>query len=923
MTVGTITARSTILIVDDDPDIREALGDALEHDGYGVHAVERGSEAIHQVQQFRYGSVILDMGLPDMNGLSVLKLCLQIDPDLPVIVLTGQVTQENTVGSMTKGAFAYITKPYNLDHIRATLRRAVSMRTLTVKAETAQSALFDSEERFRCVVQSAGEAIIIADDRGHIISWNPAAERLFGYSEAEVVGRPLTLLMPARYREPHQQGLERIRATGASRLIGKTVELHGLNKAGEEFPLELSLTTWKTKSGTFYSGIIRDITERKRVERRLAAQHTVTHVLADSPSLREATPQILQAICTSLSWELGAIWSVEGTDGLLRCQEIWHDPSINLAAFIRETFATSFASGIGLPGRVWANGKPAWIPDVVQDANFPRAHIAAKEGLHGAFGFPIRHGREVLGVMEFFSRIIQPPDDELLQMLSAIGSQIGQFMVRKHAEESLRETKERFRQLAEHIREVFWMTDPEKNQIIYISPGYEDTWGRSRESLIQAPRSWLEAIHPDDRNRVQQAALSKQVTGDYDEEYRIIRPDGTLRWIQDRGFPIRDGSGRVYRIAGIAEDITERKEAQEGLRIAYDKLDTILASLPCAILIVNKELQVVYANSLASLYFCQKSSALVGIPITQFIPLDHASWTEEDFTQDPDAQIQDLPDQEFEFQKRRYRYRRFPVTIRGNGPSHQGLVIWDVTEQKLLQDHLIQSEKLASLGTLVFGMAHEINNPVQGILGMAEIILEERDPEKIQEYARDIKKYSTHIATIVRDCAGYARPPERDQEAEIDLRERLEDATKMVRRNPQFGNVQVVTEFQSVPRFHGRRAEIDQVFVNLISNAVQAMEGRGTLVLKTQTESGCVTAEIADTGPGIPKDSLTKIFDPFFTTKDPGKGTGLGLSIAFRIVAKYGGRILVDSEEGKGTTFRVTFPLGQQRKNPFPKPGGA
>ncbi len=923
MTIGTITAPSTILIVDDDPDIREALGDALEHAGYRVHAVPRGAQAVHQVQQFRYGSVILDIGLPDMNGLSVLKLCRQMDPDLPVIILTGNATPENTVGSMTKGAFAYITKPYNLDHIKATLSRAVTMRTMTVKAETAQNALAESEERFRCVVQSAGEAIILADDQGRIVSWNPAAERLFGYTKAEVQGRPLTLLMPARYQKAHQQGLERIRATGTSRLIGKTVELYGLNKAGEEFPLELSLTTWKTNSRTFFSGIIRDITQRKRVERRLAAQHTVTHVLADSPSLREATPQILQAICTSLSWDLGAIWSVDEIAGVLRCQEIWHGSSTNLAAFIRETYATTFASGIGLPGRVWANGTPAWIPDVVQDPNFPRAHIAAKEGLHGAFGFPIRHGGDVLGVMEFFSRIIQPPDEELLQMLASIGSQIGQFMVRKQAEESLRETKERFRQLAEHIREVFWMTDPEKNQIIYISPGYEDTWGRSRGSLIQAPRSWLEAIHPDDRNRVQQAALSKQVTGDYDEEYRIIRPDGTLRWIQDRGFPIRDGSGRVYRIAGIAEDITERKEAQEGLRIAYDKLDTILASLPCAILIVNKELQVVYANSLASLYFCQKSSALVGIPITQFIPLDRASWTEEDFTQDPDAQIQDLPDQEFEFQKRRYRYRRFPVTIRGNGPSHQGLVIWDVTEQKLLQDHLIQSEKLASLGTLVFGMAHEINNPVQGILGMAEIILEERDPEKIQEYARDIKKYSTHIATIVRDCAGYARPPERDQEAEIDLRERLEDATKMVRRNPQFGHVQVVTEFQSVPRFHGRRAEIDQVFVNLISNAVQAMEGRGTLVLKTQTESACVTAEITDTGPGIPKDSLTKIFDPFFTTKDPGKGTGLGLSIAFRIVAKYGGRLHVESEEGKGTTFRVTYPLNQQRKNPFPKPGGA
>jgi len=133
---------------------------------------------------------------------------------------------------------------------------------------------------------------------------------------------------------------------------------------------------------------------------------------------------------------------------------------------------------------------------------------------------------------------------------------------RKRAEESLRASEERFRQLAENIREVFWMSDPEKTRIIYISPGYEEIWGRTCESLYASPRSWLEAIHPEDRDRVLQAALTKQIGGKYDEEYRIVRPDGSVRWIWDRAFPIRDASGQVYRIAGIAEDITERKREQ-------------------------------------------------------------------------------------------------------------------------------------------------------------------------------------------------------------------------------------------------------------------------------------------------------------------------------------------------------------------------
>jgi PAS domain S-box-containing protein len=116
----------------------------------------------------------------------------------------------------------------------------------------------------------------------------------------------------------------------------------------------------------------------------------------------------------------------------------------------------------------------------------------------------------------------------------------------------LRESEERFRQLAENIREVFWLSTPDKSRIIYVSPGYEMIWGRTCQSLYDSPRDWLDAIHADDREQVLQAALSEQATGIYDEEFRIVRPDGDIRWIRDRAFPVRDGTGAVYRIAGIA-----------------------------------------------------------------------------------------------------------------------------------------------------------------------------------------------------------------------------------------------------------------------------------------------------------------------------------------------------------------------------------
>jgi len=151
---------------------------------------------------------------------------------------------------------------------------------------------------------------------------------------------------------------------------------------------------------------------------------------------------------------------------------------------------------------------------------------------------------------------------------------------RKQAEEQLRQSEERFRQLTESITEVFWMSDPDKNRILYISPGYEKIWGRSCESLYQQPKSFLDAIHPDDRERVIKSAMTRQVSGMYDEEYRIIQPDGSVRWIRDRAFPIKDTSGKVYRITGIAQDITEHKRTEQALQENQRVLSTLMSNLP-------------------------------------------------------------------------------------------------------------------------------------------------------------------------------------------------------------------------------------------------------------------------------------------------------------------------------------------------------
>ena len=191
--------------------------------------------------------------------------------------------------------------------------------------------------------------------------------------------------------------------------------------------------------------------ERRRSDRQRAAVHATVSVLAEPIPLAQVSTQVLRAICGNLEWDTGSLWGVDRSAGVLRCLGVWSRPGVDAVEFVAATRSLTFAPGVGLPGRVWAAGQPVWIPDVVRDPNFPRAAVARRVGLHAGLGFPIRIGDQVEGVIEFFSWDVEEPDEPLLQVVGTMGVQLGQFLERRRAEETLQRSQ---RELADRVEEL-------------------------------------------------------------------------------------------------------------------------------------------------------------------------------------------------------------------------------------------------------------------------------------------------------------------------------------------------------------------------------------------------------------------------------------------------------------------------------------
>ena len=566
------------------------------------------------------------------------------------------------------------------------------------------------------------------------------------------------------------------------------------------------------------------------------------------------------------------------------------------------------------------------------------------------------------------------------------------------AQQKLSDREEQLRQLTENIEEAYWLRDLETHQMLYVSPAYETVWGRPSHSLIDRPQSFLEAVHPDDLPTVQSAS-EQQGNGRYfDEEFRIIRPDGDMRWVHARTFPVKNKAGDIYRLAGVAMDVTDLKQSiiaeQEQRSLAnalvnitarlnqtleFDMvLNLVLTSVKdivthdgANITLLNKDQTQVYVSHTCDCYnqssltppplhvmgnlaehpFLQEMVA-TGQPLLIANTTDHPLWptasdhTSASFVGCPII-IEDAPigflvltsatPNFFTLQHQTWlqAFIHQAVIALRNAQLHED-VQTRLEQLYEAQARLVQSEKLAAIGQLVAGIAHELNNPLTSIILYSQLLNRRHHGDsKISEDVDNIVTQAQRASDIVQGLLDFARQRQTELNP-LQINDVVNSTVKLLAYELRTRNFEIFLQLDDdLPLIMGDAYQLQQVFVNLLNNALQAQQksdSKGMVVITSTVgdshyrpvdatvadETEVISIMVEDNGPGIDPAIQKHIFDPFFTTKEVGLGTGLGLSICHGIIGEHGGHIWLESVVGKGTTFYIELPVATAVANPEP-----
>jgi len=541
------------------------------------------------------------------------------------------------------------------------------------------------------------------------------------------------------------------------------------------------------------------------------------------------------------------------------------------------------------------------------------------------------------------ARIDLNGNDELAELAAHLNTMAEQ---RLSDEQAIRNSEERFRQLAENITEVFWLTNAAKTQMIYVSPSYETIWGQPIEALYADPAQWTAAIHPEDRERVNRAAET-QSRGGYHEIYRIVRPDGEQRWISDRAFPVYADDGQVTRLAGLAEDVTEQVVADLALRerikelhCLYDVLELTTSD--------DQSLDRVYQRVVeilpASLQHDQDAVACIHANGATFVSSD---WREP---------VTSLTSPIYQSGEAVGTVSAGYLSIQddvddGEGPflpEERALLdgvaahISRMLTNRHMAATLDQSNRLESVGQLTGGVAHDFNNLLTVIIGNSELLKERLyDDERLASLADMIVNAAQRGAALTHRLLAFARRQPLEPQV-LNVNELIASIDPLLRRT--LGEHIEIEFTRGGGLWHALvdPGQLENALLNLALNARDAMPETGRLTIETANvrlsedystrfadlaPGQYVMVAVSDTGCGIPPEQIQRVFEPFFTTKEAGKGTGLGLSMVYGFVKQSQGHVNVYSEPGHGTTIKMYLPRavdsGAEEPRPAPEDADA
>lgn len=438
---------------------------------------------------------------------------------------------------------------------------------------------------YRLVLDSFADAVIASDDADRITYVNQAAERLLGRSRSEMVGQPLTILMPERFHAQHREGFFRFITTGRARIIGKPVQLAALHADGTEIDVQLTLSAFEHDGEKLIVAAMRDQRERIELDRqrtanlRILAQYKVMSTLAASGPDDDVMPWVLAALGETLDWEVGLYWHAETDPPCLRTRASWCAHGADVTGFLAESARKVLGPGDNLPGRVWTERRAIWTVDASQDESYVRRAIAAAHGLRTAVLFPVGNGGRIHGVLEFLTRRHEEPDDELIQTMATIGFQVGQYLDRTRAEAEIRDRERRAVLIADALPQIVWLVSAAGVVHSYNRRFYEYT-GRD-PAAPAAAESWDDVTHPVDRETSLAAWRRSLATGAVHQvEARLWRAgDQTYRWHLLRTVPILDGQGRISSWVGTATDIDDQKRSAERATFIADASALLASSL--------------------------------------------------------------------------------------------------------------------------------------------------------------------------------------------------------------------------------------------------------------------------------------------------------------------------------------------------------